>query len=213
MEVLIWLKEVLGVEDFPGGSRSYLLERVQQKVWTCTRCPLYQSKTNYVFGAGNPESKIMMIGEAPGQTEDRLGKPFVGRAGKLLSEALESIGLERERDVYITNVLKCRPPRNRDPQQEEIAACTPYLDAQIRIIQPRILVALGRFAGAFLMGVPTEKFSIQAHRKRLLESRYGIPLWVMYHPAAALRGKEKRQVFFEDMQTFWQTLQEKEILR
>ncbi len=212
MEALIWLREVLGVEDLPGSSRADLLEGVRRRVLRCTRCPLHQTRTNYVFGAGNPESKIMLVGEAPGRDEDILGKPFVGRAGAVLTEALASIGLERERDVYIANTLKCRPPRNRDPRPEELAACTPYLEAQIRIIRPRVLVALGRFAAAFLLGMPTERFSIRAHRGRLLESRYGIPLWVMYHPAATFRNAEARRLFFEDFRTFWHVVQERGLL-
>ncbi len=213
MEALIWLREVLGLEDLEARSREALLEQVREKVLVCTRCPLHRSKNNYVFGAGNPNARIMLVGEAPGAEEDRLGKPFVGRAGEVLTQALAAVGLERERDTYIANTLKCRPPRNRDPRPEELAACTPYLEAQVRIIQPRVLLALGRFAGAWLLNVPTERFSIKAHRGRFHESRFGIPAFVTYHPAATFRREEVKRLFFQDIRTFMDLATQQGMLR
>lgn len=175
------------------------LEQLRAAVYRCRRCALHRSKTNYVFGAGNPRSPVMFVGEAPGAEEDRLGKPFVGRAGERLTRALETLGWTRESHVYIANTLKCRPPNNRDPRPEEIRACSPYLDAQIRIIRPRVLVALGRFAAHFLLDIPMERMKLGRLRGRLHDSRYGVPVLVTYHPAATLRRQETYQSFLDDL--------------
>lgn len=170
-------------------SKEKILEELERIVKNCTKCPLHEGRTNAVFGDGNIDADIMFIGEAPGRNEDLQGKPFVGQAGKLLTEAIESIGLNRS-DVYITNVVKCRPPKNRDPTKEEIAACEPYLDKQISIINPSIIVTLGRFAMRYMLN----KYNLGSHtiskvRGRIFELHtldktiYFIPT---YHPAAIL---------------------------
>ncbi|MCF6191856.1 MAG: glycosyltransferase, partial [Candidatus Hydrothermae bacterium] len=163
-----WPALTLGLDAVLGHSLNpeAALERVRAAVYRCRRCPLYRSKTNYVFGAGNPRSPVVFVGEAPGAEEDRLGKPFVGRAGERLTHALASLGWTREEHVYIANTLKCRPPNNRDPRPEEIQACSPFLDAQIRIIQPRVLVALGLAFGLFYLAMAALHVSAAASRWR-----------------------------------------------
>lgn len=162
------------------------LEEIAKQVAGCKKCSLYKGATNSVPGEGNPETEVMFIGEGPGYHEDQLGRPFVGQAGKLLDKLIESIGLKRE-DVFIGNVVKHRPPNNRDPMPEEIEACKEFLDEQIRIINPKIIVTLGRFSlNKFLPGEYISKVHGQARfvdfaGKRLIV----IP---MYHPAAALRN-------------------------
>ncbi|MBN2426149.1 MAG: uracil-DNA glycosylase [Calditrichaceae bacterium] len=159
------------------------LDAFREQIKNCTRCHLSRTRKNFVFGLGNPKSELMFIGEAPGAEEDATGIPFVGRAGKLLDKMLYAIGLKRE-EIYIANVLKCRPPNNRDPQPDEIAQCEPYLIEQIRIISPKILVALGRVSGQMLSG----------QNKSLGILRSGdytynnLPLIITYHPAALLRN-------------------------
>jgi DNA polymerase len=161
----------------------------QHNVGNCQRCQLARTRANIVFGAGNPESDVMFVGEAPGAEEDREGEPFVGRAGQRLTEWIDACGLTRER-AYICNVLKCRPPGNRDPLPVEVDRCSPFLRAQIRAIAPRVIVALGRHAGMFLSG--TEHLSLRQMRATQLtyedkKANVRIPLIVTYHPAYALR--------------------------
>jgi len=163
------------------------LEKIAQKIVYCRKCFLYKNATKSVSGEGNPQAKVMFIGEAPGYWEDQQGKPFVGQAGKLLNELLELVKLPRE-SVFIANVVKHRPPGNRDPLPEEIEACKEFLDAQIKIIDPKIIVTLGRFSlNKFLPGEFISKIHGQARfvnfggKKRII-----IP---MYHPAAALRSE------------------------
>ena len=157
-----------------------------KEVADCRRCPLWETRTKAVFGAGNADADLMFVGEAPGAEEDRQGLPFVGRAGQLLNELLIEIGLSRE-DVFICNVLKSRPPNNRDPLPEEISACEPYLFEQVRLIEPRVVCTLGNFATKLLTGNPTGISRVrgvpQTHE---LGGRtvYMLPL---FHPAAALR--------------------------
>lgn len=150
----------------------------------CTRCPLAEGRTNVVFGTGDPTSDLMFVGEGPGAEEDRQGLPFVGRSGKLLDQLLqEELGLGRDR-VYIANVVKCRPPNNRDPLPEEIAACRPYLESQVELIAPRVIVTLGKFAGQLLLG-STEGIT----RLRGRTYPYGDAVLVpTVHPAYVLRG-------------------------
>ena len=162
------------------------LVEVYKEASTCERCALAGGRTNVVFGAGNADADLMFVGEAPGAEEDRQGLPFVGRAGALLTELLAGIGFERE-DVFIANVLKCRPPGNRDPQPDEIESCRPYLMQQVELIQPKVVCTLGNFATKLLTGSPTGITRVrgtpQVHR---LGGRavYVMPL---FHPAAALR--------------------------
>jgi len=129
--------------------REQELKKIKEEVINCKKCPLYKTRTYSVIGEGSHQAKIVFVGEAPGAQEDRTGRPFCGRAGEILDELLESVGIKRE-DVYIANILKCRPPQNRDPQKEEIKACVPYLEKQIEIISPEVICSLGNFAARFI---------------------------------------------------------------
>lgn len=175
--------------------RITLLEQLQAETSPCLKCPLGETRHNLVFGSGNPDANIMFIGEAPGADEDEQGLPFVGAAGRLLTKIIESIGLGRE-EVYIANILKCRPPRNRDPQPGEVAACEPYLHRQIGLIQPAVICALGRIAAQALL-----KTSASLTKMRGKVHRYqGRPLVVTYHPAALLRNPNWKRPTWEDVQ-------------
>lgn len=167
---------------------------LEQTVRPCTQCALHQTRTQTVFGVGNRRAQWLFIGEAPGMDEDRQGEPFVGRAGQLLNAILFALGLKRE-DVYIANVLKCRPPNNRDPQPHEVAQCEPYLIRQIELIQPRLIVALGRHAAHSLL--KTEMPLAKLRGLRL--SYHGIPLIVTYHPAYLLRTPLDKRKVWEDL--------------
>ena len=160
----------------------------------CTKCALGATRTHFVFGAGNPEADLMFIGEAPGRDEDLQGIPFVGRAGQLLTLMLQAIDLERE-DVFIANVLKCRPPNNRDPLPEEIDKCEPYLLKQIELIAPKLIVTLGRFASASLLRT---KAALGTLRKEI-HNYNQVPLVVTYHPAALLRNPQLKKEAWEDL--------------
>jgi uracil-DNA glycosylase family 4 len=151
----------------------------------CTRCRLAQGRTQVVFGSGNPHAELMFVGEAPGFHEDKQGVPFVGQAGKLLERLLGGIGLRRE-DVYIANVLKCRPPGNRDPQPDEIEACEPHLFRQIELIEPRVIATLGNFATKLLSGRPLGITRVHGQEQRLTIAGRPVLLYPLYHPAAAL---------------------------
>lgn len=169
--------------------REEQLKKLEERIRTCKKCPLGELRTNAVPGAGSYHAKIMFVGEAPGYWEDQKGLPFVGRAGKILDELLEGIGLSRG-DVYITNIVKCRPPNNRDPTEEEIKICSPYLDLQIDLIRPKVIVPLGRHSMAYILkkfGFDVEPIS-RVHGKRF-EARtlFGkIVIMPVYHPAVAL---------------------------
>jgi DNA polymerase len=166
----------------PAKAATHWLE-LKQAVPACTACGLHQTRTQTVFGVGDEQADWMLIGEAPGAEEDRLGEPFVGQAGKLLDNMLAAIGLKRGENVYIANVLKCRPPGNRNPQPEEVAKCTPFLKQQIALIGPKLIIAMGRFAAQTLLASDA---SISSLRGRVY--RYeGVPLIVTYHPAYLLR--------------------------
>jgi DNA polymerase len=166
----------------PAKAATHWLE-LKQAVPACTACGLHQTRTQTVFGVGDEQAEWMLIGEAPGAEEDRLGEPFVGQAGKLLDNMLAAIGLKRGENVYIANVLKCRPPGNRNPQPEEVAKCTPFLKQQIALIGPKLIIAMGRFAAQTLLASDA---SISSLRGRVY--RYeGVPLIVTYHPAYLLR--------------------------
>lgn len=168
-----------------------LLEKLRwEKLGNCTRCPLHETRTKLVFGSGNPEADIMFVGEGPGRMEDETGQPFVGDAGQVLSNMIRHAGLRREQ-VYITNVVKCRPPQNRDPRPAEVAECSPYLTAQIRMVKPRVLVALGRFA-ANTLSHQKSPLAMHVLRERMweFEDRQAgvIPVIPTYHPAYILRN-------------------------
>lgn len=173
-------------------SAAETLLEIGQEVRACTLCKLYQTATKGVPGEGPADAKIMFIGEAPGFNEDRQGRPFVGQAGKFLDELLALAGLRRS-DVYITNVVKHRPPNNRDPEAEEIAACAGYLDRQIAAINPRVIVTLGRFSMA--RWFPREKISRIHGQPRHVDGRLIVP---MMHPAAALHQQQNRSLIEED---------------
>jgi uracil-DNA glycosylase len=160
----------------------------------CTACRLAETRTNVVFGAGDPEARLMLVGEAPGRNEDVQGEPFVGAAGQLLDELLGSIGIARD-EAYIANVLKCRPPGNRDPKEDEIDSCKGYLREQIRMIQPEVVVTLGNFATKLL--VPTE-MGITRMRGQRIEWWLGATLIPTFHPAAALRGRPQVRADMEE---------------
>jgi DNA polymerase len=168
---------------------------LQDEVAACTACPLHATRTHSVFGTGNPDAEWMVIGEAPGEQEDLQGKPFVGRAGQLLTEMLRAIGLDRDKDVFITNILKSRPPGNRDPKPEEAAACEPFLRRQIERVKPKIILSVGRISAQNLLktDTPIGKLRGQAHRYQ------GIPLVVTYHPAYLLRSPLEKRKAWDDL--------------
>ena len=170
-------------------------DQLEHSVASCQRCQLCNTRTQTVFGRGNPQARWMLIGEAPGEQEDRQGLPFVGKAGQLLDNMLAAAGLDRDRDVYIANVLKCRPPGNRNPTPEEILACQDYLQQQIRHVQPTLILALGRFAAQTLL--QTEQ-NIGRLRGQLHQYQ-GIPLIATYHPAYLLRNLPDKAKAWQDM--------------
>lgn len=170
------------------------LSELANQVANCTKCPLYQSRTHTVFARGNPKAKLMIIGEAPGFNEDKQGLPFVGRAGLLLNQMLVSIGLT-EQDIYIANVLKCRPPENRDPRPEEINHCSHYLRTQIELVQPKLLLALGRFAAQYLYGEPMALNKLRGS----IHTFQHIPFIVSYHPAYLLRRPGDKKKSYLDL--------------
>jgi len=163
----------------------------------CTRCPLAATRTQVVFGAGNPDADLLFVGEAPGFHEDQNGIPFVGQAGKLLDRLLAGIGLERS-DIFVANVLKCRPPQNRDPQQDEIASCEPHLFRQIELIQPRLVATLGNFATKLLSGKPVGITRVHGQEQHVTLGGNPVVLYPLYHPAAALYTPSMLKVLEQD---------------
>ena len=192
----------IGISELPL-SREYLplpkdsLTHLEAEIQGCTRCKLSQGRTTIVFGSGNPKAALMVIGEAPGADEDVQGKPFVGRAGQLLTRMLESVGLDRERDCYIGNIVKCRPPGNRNPESDEIESCHPFLMGQLAAIQPKVIIALGSFAAQTLLRTkePISKLRGRIHQ-------YGSMLLVpTFHPAFLRRspGPEYKRQAWDDL--------------
>ena len=183
-------------------------EQLRAQVLTCTRCALHESRTQAVFGVGNPRAEWMVIGEAPGAEEDRRGEPFVGRAGQLLDAMLRAIGLSRATNVFIANILKCRPPGNRDPRPEEAAACLSYLHRQIAFVRPRVLLAVGRIAAQNLLATDAPLGRLRGRVHHFGERN--VPLVVTYHPAYLLRSPADKRKAWEDLQfarsVFAQTL-------
>jgi uracil-DNA glycosylase family 4 len=171
-----------------------------EQVRGCTKCPLYETRTKAVFGAGNADADLMFVGEAPGAEEDRQGLPFVGRAGQLLNELLVEIGLSRE-EVFICNVLKSRPPGNRDPLPAEISACEPYLFEQVRLIQPRVVCTLGNFATKLLTGSPTGITRVRGTPQTHQLGGRTVHLLPLFHPAAALRTPAVKEQLRADFAT------------
>jgi DNA polymerase len=169
---------------------------LRQAVATCVRCPLHAGRTQTVFGVGNPTADWMVIGEAPGAEEDRRGEPFVGRAGKLLDEMLRAVGLDRD-SVFIANILKCRPPNNRDPAAAEAAACRSYLERQIELVRPRLILAVGRIAAQQLLH-SEEPVGRLRGRVHTLDGT-GVPVVVTYHPAYLLRTPSQKREAWKDL--------------
>ncbi len=186
-------QSVLPLRSTPGMET---LDQIREDLGECTRCRLSERRTTIVFGEGNPRAKIVFVGEGPGADEDRSGRPFVGRAGELLTKMIEAMGLRRE-DVYICNIVKCRPPGNRDPQLDEVATCRPFLDRQLRAIRPRAIVTLGKPAASTLLGR-----AIAITRVRGIWQEWeGIPVMPTFHPAYVLRRytRETRQAVWDDL--------------
>lgn len=178
------------------------IENINKRICECRRCDLWKTRSNPVVGEGDNNADILFIGEAPGFNEDKQGRPFVGRAGKLLDELLESIDLKRN-EVYIANILKCRPPNNRNPEKEEIESCTEFLDAQIKIISPKIIVPLGNFAVQYIFkkyGFESDKIS-NVHGKIYNKNTLFGPLCIipLYHPAIAIYNPTKKNILMEDI--------------
>lgn len=167
-----------------------VLENVKNRCLSCKKCSLYKTRTNVVFSDGVPNNKIVLVGEAPGYWEDQKGKPFVGKAGQLLDKIFECVGLSREKDIYICNTIKCRPPENRDPLPEEKMACKEYLDEQLKILQPKIILICGRVAlNTFL----PEKTSITKVRGQWFDGPYGSKMMPIFHPSYLLRNDSKEK--------------------
>jgi DNA polymerase len=171
-------------------------EALKETVAACTRCQLHQHRTQTVFGVGNREADWMIIGEAPGAEEDRRGEPFVGRAGKLLDEMLRSVGLDRS-SVFIANILKCRPPNNRDPLADEAASCRGYLERQIELIRPRLILAVGRIAAQNLLHSDSPVGRMRGRVHSLNNGQ--VPVVVTYHPAYLLRSPSQKQKAWDDL--------------
>ena len=171
------------------------LESFKNSICECLKCELGYTRTNFVFGVGNPNADIVFVGEAPGEKEDLIGEPFVGRAGKLLDKILAAINLSRE-DIYICNVIKCRPPQNRDPLPKEVDLCEPYLKTQLSLINPKLIVALGRIAACTILRT---KEPLKNLRNKIFKYE-GIDLVVTYHPAALLRNPNFKKPAWEDFQ-------------
>lgn len=194
------LEKAFGIKNinlnFPSslGKKEEELNHLRKATLNCTNCLLCQSRRNLVFGEGNPEAKLIFVGEAPGVEEDLQGLPFVGQAGKLLTKIIEAIGLKRE-EVYICNVLKCRPPANRSPLPQEVAQCNQTLWKQLDIIRPKIICALGKFAAQTLLN---SQEPISKLRGKFLEIQ-GIKIMPTYHPAYLLRNPQDKKIVWEDM--------------
>jgi DNA polymerase len=176
------------------------LTEVYREASVCTKCPLAETRTKVVFGAGNADADLMFVGEGPGAEEDRQGLPFVGRAGGLLNQMLDEIGLARE-DVFITNVIRCRPPGNRDPQPEEIDACRPYLERSVDLIEPRVIATLGNFATKLLTANPTGITKVRGTPQLHELGGRTVFLLPLFHPAAALRTPALAETLRQDFAT------------
>ena len=196
----------LGIEEWlprrvaaaaPKAEPAQAWQHLADDVARCTRCELHRTRTRAVLGVGDPHAQWLVVGEAPGAEEDRQGEPFVGRAGQLLDAMLRAIGLGRGHNVYIANILKSRPPGNRDPSAAEVAACLPYLERQIELIRPRLILAVGRIAMQNLLGTPSSLGPMrgQVHQFGGLKT----PLIVTYHPAYLLRKPEDKRKAWEDL--------------
>ena len=200
------LNESMGLEPprLSTQARAYLdggptqlisLEDLREDIGDCRRCKLYQDRTTLVFGEGSSKARLVFVGEGPGREEDQVGRPFVGEAGRLLTKIIEAMGLSRE-SVYICNVVKCRPPKNRDPEGDEIETCLPFLKRQLNLIQPDVICALGRVAAQALLG---KEFRITRERGKW-QSFMDIPMMPTFHPAYLLRNPSAKREVWEDIQ-------------
>ncbi len=184
----------LGAQHAVEGGQDDLLAELERVVTVCEKCRLAKSRTQVVYGVGNPNADLMFIGEAPGRDEDIQGEPFVGRAGQLLTDIIKAMKLTRD-DVYIANVIKCRPPENRNPEQDELDSCRPYIRRQVEIIQPRVIVTLGRFG---LQSLLEKGYAISTVRGQWLDYS-GIKVMPTYHPAYLLRNPAAKKDVWADM--------------
>jgi len=196
MQNYLKMEKESGISEylFSSRPRDVRLSLVENEARHCQKCPLGKMRTNVVFGSGNIKVKLMFVGEAPGRDEDMQGAPFVGEAGRLLTKIIEAMGIKRE-DVYICNILKCRPPQNRNPLPEEISECIGYLYAQIDTIRPKVICGLGKFASQALLGteIPISRLRGNWHEYR------GIKFMPTYHPAYLLRNPQDKRLVWEDM--------------
>jgi len=197
-DILKGVRQVAETEMMAGVSELYgetvSLESVRAAVSNCTLCGLSKTRSNTVFGEGKSDAALMFIGEAPGRDEDIQGRPFVGRAGKLLTDIITAMGLRRE-DIYIANILKCRPPENRNPLPGEISKCSSYLSAQIRFVRPKVICALGKFASQTLLDTDTPISCLRGK----FHDYCGVKLMPTYHPAYLLRNPSSKKEVWEDM--------------
>jgi DNA polymerase len=191
-------------------SKASMLSALRAEIGDCTRCKLHSGRTHLVFGTGDSEAELMFVGEAPGEDEDRQGQPFVGKAGQLLTRIIEAMGLKREK-VYIANIIKCRPPRNRNPEPDEIASCSPFIQRQIEILRPKVICALGTFAAQTLLGTGQKISQLRGrfHDLPILfsdGSPAGIKVMPTFHPAYLLRNPDDKKRVWEDMQMIMREL-------
>lgn len=190
------------VDDGTVGMGCSTLVELRELLGECRRCPLSETRTSIVFGVGDEDARVMIIGEAPGRTEDQRGEPFVGAAGRFLDELLVRAGLTRSQ-VYIANVLKCRPPANRDPHPDEIGTCTPFLREQVRIVAPAVVVTLGNFATRFVLRTDEPISRLRGS----VRQAGGFRVLPVFHPAAAIYDRTKRDVLFADFATLGELLE------
>lgn len=193
-----------GFSEGPAGADAEEWERLIRKIMSCQACPLFKERTQAVPGEGNRQANLMFVGEAPGRDEDLQGRPFVGRAGQLLTRIIQAMGFSRE-EVYIANVIKCRPPENRTPRPDEIKACSPYLLRQIELIRPKVIVALGKVATDFLLQSPKSMSELRGNFGEF----QGIPVMPTFHPSYLVRNegnKEIKKMVWEDMKKVLQLL-------
>ncbi len=172
------------------------LDSFRNAIHRCEKCPLGKTRNEFVFGAGDPKARLVLVGEAPGAEEDKKGEPFVGRAGQLLDKILAAIDLKRGEDVFICNILKCRPPNNRDPQPSEVEQCEPHLVKQLQLLQPKLILALGRISAQTLLRTSESLTSLRGK----VHDYHGVGLMVTYHPAALLRNPKWKHPTWEDVQ-------------
>lgn len=212
MEIPLWtlrepvheLSKIVKDDDMPKKNLMAREQKISTMNWEelklavshCTMCDLYKTRSNPVFGVGNPNADLLVVGEAPGANEDKQGEPFVGRGGQLLTNMLSSIGFKREH-YYIANILKSRPPNNRDPAMHEVKACTPYLLRQINLIKPRLILAVGRIAAHYLLSTDATMASLRGNLFYFGENK--TPLLVTYHPAYLLRSPREKRKAWQDM--------------